>query len=724
MKKKIISLLIFLTFNISNVCAHDDVKIHSEITGIAAKNSTLDAYLNNNLNLTNGVNTKLPPNGGKYILDLLKDGSTAEDHPMCRASNHFHDPMNTKSWTSAATSDSPWWIDTYCIFWSTYYSDVTWATGFTDPASSPIPYNPENEKSPNMWANARTLYFNALTSINDASRENNSAKMFLALGQALHLLQDMSVPAHVRNDFKSHLIFNGFCDNEKCHYFNIIKWFGNPFEYYIKMHPTLVNAAGAANVPPTFTNPRLTDFWDTNQYNGTSPSMSTTSGLAEITNANYFSNNTVPNNKPSTEHIYPFPALNFNSYHLCEHNEMGTTTLRKYICRNNAGNLFDAISLLNEEASITNDNISTLKMVLDDNVHDTYAKELLPLAIGYSSSLLNYFFRGSLEISLPGSEVYSVTTADDGFDKITLAVKNNSVSTDEMTDGEIYLVLKYKVAQSDPFQSVPVPVSSDFTYRVIPEKNNIRAIPRTPVNLTFDLSSQKMPLWATDVYLQVVYKGKMGAEDNAIAVGFKDISEPTPMDFINIPNTCYHGTWVASGSDAAVTMADTNGDGIADSDIYPHLFKDMYVKISSPGASENSMTATVDHYTYKAASVATGQYSRAYILSDEEFVFHSRLQWVPVDSRDTYPELEDVLDYYITFNTVTNQTEHESTQTCCEITGVPSCGTDYSNPNCCERLYEAGCNVRYYSEFEKYMDIYRWAMLRGYMRIGTMDCEF
>ena len=357
-------------------------------------------------------------------------------------------------------------------------------------------------------------------------------------------------------------------------------------------------------------------------------------------------------------------------------------------------------------------------------MYKEYANKLIPRAIGYSSQVLQYFFRGFLEISLPGSEVYSVTTADDGFDKITLAVKNNSVSTDEMTDGEIYLVLKYKVAQSDPFQSVPVPVSSDFTYRVIPEKNNIRAIPRTPVNLTFDLSSQKMPLWATDVYLQVVYQGKMGAEDNAIAVGFKDISEPTPMDFINIPNTCYHGTWVASGSDAAVTMADTNGDGIADSDIYPHLFKDMYVKISSPGASENSMTATVDHYTYKAASVATGQYSRAYILSDEEFVFHSRLKWVPVDSRDTYPELEDVLDDYITFNTVTNQTEHESTQTCCEITGVPSCGTDYSNPNCCERLYEAGCNVRYYSEFEKYMDIYRWAMLRGYMRIGTMDCEF
>lgn len=169
-----------------------------------------------------------------------------------------------------------------------YYSDVTWATGFTNPTGTPIPYNPASEKSPNMWANARTLYYNALKATNQSTRENNFAQMFKALGQDLHLLQDMSVPAHVRNDFRAHLIFNGLCDNEGCHYINILKWFGNPFEYYIKMHPTLVDAAGAANVTPTFTNSRLTDFWDTNQYNGTIPSNSKSLGLAEITNANYF----------------------------------------------------------------------------------------------------------------------------------------------------------------------------------------------------------------------------------------------------------------------------------------------------------------------------------------------------------------------------------------------------------------------------------------------------
>jgi hypothetical protein len=36
---------------------------------------------------------------------------------------------------------------------------------------------------------------------------------------------------------------------------------------------------------------------------------------------------------------------------------------------------------------------------LDENVHHTYAKELIPRAIGYSSDLLNYFFRGKVQVT-------------------------------------------------------------------------------------------------------------------------------------------------------------------------------------------------------------------------------------------------------------------------------------------------------------------------------------
>lgn len=115
MKRKIIiSLLILLTFNISSVYAHDDEKVHPEITKIAIESSSLDDYLKNNLNLTGGVKTKLPSNGKKFIIDWLKEGSTVEDTPMCRAGNHFHYPMNRKSWRTSGMSDEPLWADAVC----------------------------------------------------------------------------------------------------------------------------------------------------------------------------------------------------------------------------------------------------------------------------------------------------------------------------------------------------------------------------------------------------------------------------------------------------------------------------------------------------------------------------------------------------------------------------------------------------------------------------------
>ena len=37
----------------------------------------------------------------------------------------------------------------------------------------------------------------------------------------------------------------------------------------------------------------------------------------------------------------------------------------------------------------------------DEEAHKDYAKKLIPRAVGYSAGLLDYFFRGEIEISLP-----------------------------------------------------------------------------------------------------------------------------------------------------------------------------------------------------------------------------------------------------------------------------------------------------------------------------------
>jgi len=479
-KMMLMSIIMFLTVNAGNLYAHDDTRIHPEITKQAVEISTLDVYLKKKLNLINGVETKLLSDIEKSIVTWLRDGSTAEDSPICRASNHFHDPL--KTWDAAAMSDSPWWLDVVCNSWKPFYSNVTWATGFTSPTSTPIPNDPNNSRSPNVWDKARAFYYNALTASTKVAREAYFAQTFLALGQAVHLLQDMSSPAHVRNDFQSHLIFTGFCTDDQCSG-NPTKWFDNPFEHYIKANSRLLSTAISS--PLAFTHPRLTDFWDTDQYNGGNLSTGTTLGLSEITNANFFSDNTIPNNNPSTEHRFTYPQIDATNCNICEDYEMGTTNLRRYICRNSQSDplaKITSISFLNEEESIASANLSSLRLSLDDNVHNAYATELIPLAIGYSSQALSYFFRGQFDVEMGAGSV---------------KVKNASTETIAGDDAESNSFELFYDNDSGQRQSLAkvkanaLPPGSEQTIRFSP------------------------PTGAVSYML--VYSGKLGDEMNAVA---------------------------------------------------------------------------------------------------------------------------------------------------------------------------------------------------------------
>jgi hypothetical protein len=60
-----------------------------------------------------------------------------------------------------------------------------------------------------------------------------------------------------------------------------------------------------------------------------------------------------------------------------------------------------------------------------------HASQLVPRAVAYSAGLIDYFFRGKLEISLPTEEVYAIVdhktvNAKDthGFTRIKLTLKN------------------------------------------------------------------------------------------------------------------------------------------------------------------------------------------------------------------------------------------------------------------------------------------------------------
>ena len=64
MRKKILLLILLLMiFYDKNIFAHDDQIIHPEITKISAKRSSVENYLQNNLDLKKGFDTVLPSNG-------------------------------------------------------------------------------------------------------------------------------------------------------------------------------------------------------------------------------------------------------------------------------------------------------------------------------------------------------------------------------------------------------------------------------------------------------------------------------------------------------------------------------------------------------------------------------------------------------------------------------------------------------------------------------------
>lgn len=258
-KNKCKSNTILFAFSIS-ICftsyavAYDDIITHPNITERAVRESNLKNYLVNNLGIEEGLDKSVEYNGKSLkIFEWLRKGSINEDAPLCRASNHFHNPL--KSWGQSGVSDQLSLISGWCSLtgYSTKYSNVTWATGYLSPAPNGSKITISNQEM--GWDDAREYYHLALTSQSSADRETYFAMTFQSLGQVIHLIEDMAVPAHVRNDFSAHLYF------QDAGFRNPITWFGNSFEWYVKQNPSLVT--GSEVVPINFTNTGITRFWDT-----------------------------------------------------------------------------------------------------------------------------------------------------------------------------------------------------------------------------------------------------------------------------------------------------------------------------------------------------------------------------------------------------------------------------------------------------------------------------
>ena len=97
---------------------------------------------------------------------------------------------------------------------------------------------------------------------------------------------------------------------------------------------------------------------------------------------------------------------------------------------------------------------------LDDNVLEDYAAQLVPRGESYSAALLKYFFRGTMEITLPRNGVYAFRGTEtvpttQGFNKVNLLVKNTTSTGEQMLGGDIDLVVQYRFLTDSENAGVP-----------------------------------------------------------------------------------------------------------------------------------------------------------------------------------------------------------------------------------------------------------------------------
>ncbi len=527
----LIILLLSVICRLPNAFAFNDQITHPELSKKALEKSqtVLNKYFEDNLMLNNGIKTI---NNGEVTYEWLQHGARMEDDPSCRASNHFHNPY--LDWTASGLSDTIGLVNWWCGASSPYSSDkiksnVTWATGYSDrglidPSSDVLEFNEWD------WESARMYYLAYLTGLdlevgsnvvvqNEQRRNEFLTYTFRALGHLMHLLQDMAVPAHVRNDFSQ-----GHTRYLPDHEFtmNILKWFGNRFEDYVR-HKNRSSWFDEQPVGGDFNSFRITDLWDTNilRPNTTPDQLSqinmSSLGLAEYTSINFLSMFTMfETYGPDGSLVFPYPKPEHCVVVLDKPQDFFTTFDRQYLASWNGhpGETvykLAVVSYLKHFREVYfSDNVSNeisnklLPIWLDGACFENYAQKLIPRAIGYSSDLLDYFFRGQLSVTaIP-------YFAENSFKNVTLKIKNITETEESMSEGHFFLLFRYTPVGGNPDGSDDIFIRSPLT----PPCDGLAYNESVEFSFT---ASEITPIESWDsVTCTLVFHGTLGNETNAV----------------------------------------------------------------------------------------------------------------------------------------------------------------------------------------------------------------
>jgi hypothetical protein len=296
------------------------------------------------------------------------------------------------------------------------------------------------------WHDARRAFLDALTEASAEARESRLADTFLTLGHLTHLVQDASVPAHTRND--PHLK-TGFLD------------FSDGYENFVDKNVDRIPILATPPVGPSGlpfapgeapASVPVARLIDSDLFSGLNVGVlgGTAIGLAEYTNGNFVSQDTMFQDfalpREQSLEAQP-PAIEGGGQRRYMRKVGDGEAVDFFVAR---GTMMDRLGQRGSPRS---------NYVLTDRSHEGYAAKLLPRAVGYSASLLDYFFRGRLEAR--------VEVAD--ADRLRLTLHNGANEAlsrgllrlfAERSDGERVVITDVQQDDATPVPFGEVPIAS------------------------------------------------------------------------------------------------------------------------------------------------------------------------------------------------------------------------------------------------------------------------
>ncbi len=463
------------------------------------------------------------------LLEWVREGSHLEDDYNSwtlltngsRFNNHFHKATSAFPWGNAGLSDGI----------GSGMSAVLWA--HNGPAQD------NSIGKDHSWQMTRKNYLHALTATSENERQASFALTFLDLGHQMHLLQDMAVPAHVRNDnHGGETLF-------KRNYFHELY-----FENWAAKNIVTLGASNHPNINLNVAHPLapVARLFDLDAYNGTNPSASLQIGLSEYTSANFFSSDTIfaAELPPDHPRYAPFPrreSTNLKTY--IEGGLLPETfiapdkqeELRFYIAKTGDGEPiphfvrpgYFARELMKGDELLWE---HTLTFYLDGLCHQDYSERLLPRAVGYSVSLLDYFFRGKMEVG-------GVEVRDQNRNITGMGIRMvNTTPEETMQNGSFRIAYRYSSGGS-------------YVYGLSNEISMGSLIMRPEVDHRFFSASfsPTIPKDAVSPEYTLVYFGELGFEKGAVVAQKIDLAWNEEWNGVELRS---ENPWTFAGIDHSV----------------------------------------------------------------------------------------------------------------------------------------------------------------------------